>query len=253
MGNPRSAVFNSRVPRRLALALAPVLAAGTLTLAAAPAGAAGSGSISAQNGVLYAGTCYDHAYNYSVQLPAGTRDWTLDVAFYTPDGIESGSDSTFSYPSDPEPTTGSSSHQVCSSELAGRWTTRATLETCDYDFRCTTVSLPSTSFEMRRPTSRTGLRVSTKRPRSGQVLAFRIASQDERPTGYFGTDYAPVHLEWRDGTKWRRLPKGRTSTDSTGRATIRYKWATSGKLVVRAVTRPTESIAGSVSGSIKVG
>jgi hypothetical protein len=73
--------------------------------------------------------------------------------------------------------------------------------------------------------------VTPKRPQAGGVVTFRVTSRDERPRGYFGTEYADVFLQQRIGSAWKRVPHSAVETDHAGVARLRYRWDASGPVV----------------------
>lgn len=217
-------------------------------VAVAPTAHAAGGSFSSASGVLY-NDCRQHPYNYSVDVPAGTRSWSVDVVVLGPDGIEAASDFIFD---DSNAPVGTSSFQVCGGELPGTWTMTGTLEYSDQDFNSFTTAMPSATFNMRLPHTRTKLKVSDRTPRYNQKVTFKVRSRDERVTGYFPNQYAEVRLQSRRKGRWVNVRGSKTSTNGRGVAKISYKWNLRRSAKVRAVTVPTTAYASSRSKPVKI-
>ena len=72
---------------RLAGAVATGAVAATMLVASPATAAPGDTTISfAPVAVLNEGSCIDHAFNYNVELPAGTTSWTVTFVLMGPDG-----------------------------------------------------------------------------------------------------------------------------------------------------------------------
>jgi hypothetical protein len=113
--------------------------------------------------------------------------------------------------------------------------------------------LPPATFHMRLPETKTALSVSTKRRRFDQVLRFKVKTTDERPYGFFPTEYADVLLQVAGNGKWQNLRGSKTTTDSRGRATIKVRATNDDSAVqVRAVTKRDDEYAGSESKVIRI-
>lgn len=205
---------------------------GALTVGSSPAYAA-SGSTSSTSGVLYP-SCLNHSYRYSLSLPAGAVDWDLSVNLLAPDGTAEGSDYLYA---GANPASGASSFLFCGFEMAGRYTIQATGEWYDNAYNAHPFAVPNSSFVMRHPRSRTQLRVSDRTPRRGQVVRFRIKVTDERPRGFFRTQYARVLLQHKVRVRWVTYRWSRTTTNNRGVVTLKARFR--GKPVkVRARTLP---------------
>jgi hypothetical protein len=55
-------------------------------------------------------------------------------------------------------------------------------------------------------------------------VKYRIRVWDERPTGYFATAFAWVHLERKVDGRWVRMKGTRTLTHDTGRVALRVRY-----------------------------
>ena len=231
------------VARALALAVVASLLALVPT---APAQAALS-HVRGINGVLY-DTCRYHQFRYDV---SGTAyDWDLEVDLYDSRGVAvdwAWLNST----SDPASgkTRGSDGFHFCGWERPGRYTMKATLTRYDHNYNSTTERFTS-SFTMRRPRTRTSLRVNDRTPRSGQVLRFRARSTAEYPKGYFAKDFARVVLQRKTGRGWKRVRAG--YTNRRGVAAFRVRWRRGDSRRLRAVTKSDVPFAASRSRVVRL-
>ncbi|MBC2933574.1 hypothetical protein [Nocardioides sp. zg-1228] len=227
------------VPALAALLLAPLGAA-------APAHAADEVAVSMPGGVLY-DPCDSHEFSYTARLPAGYTDrWSITFELIGPDGGEVDYEYLWS-----EPSTGLEDFSICGSpNLAGTYVIQGTGEACNPSSSCVPISVAQTSLSFRLPETRTTIKAKPRRPGKGRMVRFAVRSEDERPTGYFGTSSATVRLQVRRKGSWRTVRK--VTTDEGGRAStsVRVK---SRRTKVRAVTADTAFRTGSVSRSIRVG
>jgi hypothetical protein len=194
-----------------------LLSSGLVVVTVSPAQASG-GSLSSPNGVLYPG-CRSHPYSYSVSLPPGADDWSLDVELYAPDGTYSTGDFVYD-----APTSGSGTLLVCGSEMAGRWTIRGTVEYW-VDWSQGSYSLPTRALTLRAPKSRTKIKAIPRHPHKNQVVKFKVRTLDERPNGYFRSTYPTVVLQTKRGGKWRKLKGSRTMGNDRGGTVIKVRYA----------------------------
>jgi hypothetical protein len=214
----------------------------------------GTGTVTGINGVLY-DDCVRHSFRYSVSAPpdAGYRD--LQVRLVEPDGRPS--QTVTVYP-DTNDATGVASfiQGLCPpGDLYGTYTIRATLrwgadpQTVDQH-----VDLADTHFSMRKPSTRTSLSVSTRRPAHGQRVVCRIRVFDERPTGYLPTWFTWVHLEKRRDGRWVRVKGSRALTHEDGRIKVRVRYLRRHHqpLRIRAVTEPAPKLKRSVSPVVRL-
>lgn len=208
---------------------------------AEPAYAAATGTLgSPGSGVLYQ-DCQDVKVPYSLSLPPGTDYWSVTVEALAPDGTHETSDFLYD---DSDPATGAASLSFCGYEMPGTYTVVATGgEYSDYDSDVfdQPLTLNTTTFTMRLPQTKTTL---SKKP-AGKVTRLTVQVTDERPAGYFATDYAPVQLQVQNGSRWRNVPHTKETTDN-GRYV--YRIGRVGKMTkVRAVTRSSDAYTGSES------
>jgi len=230
--------------RRAVLA---IMASLLLVFAVAPGAEAetGYGTVTSRSGVLYNG-CHYHPYAYSLSVPAGTQYWNLTVSLVGPDGIESTSD--YLAQSLGDPMAGTGGLQVCGFELAGVYSLRSVLEYEDSGWNTHTVPLPTTYVALRKPYSRTTVKMIKTRPGKHKM---RISSSDERPAGYFGAAYATVYLQQRVDGRWVKVRGTRTTTNETGVARFWVGHNHKRYVKVRAVTVRSTSFSGSYSPAIR--
>ena len=188
--------------------------------------------------------CQEHPYHYSFSTRGSyDQDMTITVAAYGPDGVDAADD--FDYEIG---TSGSGTLQFCGSEMPGRYRLTAKVEACNDDYDCTTFAIPSSSFQMRAPRTRTSIKAKPRHPHFDKAVTFVIRSRDERPRGYFATDGATVVLETRAHGRWVRVKQSKTYT-SHGKAKLKYLWNVHRAVKVRARTLASDysATAGSVS------
>lgn len=220
-----------------------------LGLGALPAQAATSnGSVTGIDGVLY-DDCLDYPYTYRVLVPEGAQYWGLDVELYGPDGRLADTD----FVGQPQ-ATGTSSFDLCPGDGNGSYRIRASFEYRFSDAGETkTEEFADAYFTMRKPHTRTVLKVSTDRPAYGQRVTYRIRTWDERPDGYHPTPFAWVHLQKRVDGRWVRVRDSRTLTHDTGRVRVRLPYRYHHKrLRIRAVTERSPRWARSFSTPVRL-
>ncbi|MBL0748494.1 hypothetical protein [Nocardioides baculatus] len=193
-------------------------------------------------------SCGDYDFTYAAALPAGyTSYWNMDLQLFAPDGNETSG--AYVYGS---AASGTDSFSLCDSpNLAGTYRVQGTGEACDPDYDCVPITAAPALVTFRLPMTKTTLKAVPKSPAKGQVVRFNVTAKDERPAGYFGTSYASVRLQSRrPGGSWRTISK--TSTDDSGSVTLpaRYRGQ---RVAVRAVTRSSSDLTGSVSRTIWIG
>lgn len=250
---------------RLIGAFVALLAALLVGSTETPAEAA-TGSLSSANGVLYS-SCRNHAYHYSV--PSGVlsalaadpeySSWDLDVTLYGPDGQESGGDYLYGDATSGDPTSGNSTVQICGGlDIPGRYTISAIAEWSYWDASDNYIegssSLPAAHFTMRRTQSRTAVRVSDRTPRRNQVIRITSMTTDERPAGFFRSQYATVRLQHRVGGVWRSYRRAgfKAMTNSRGVHTWRVV-LTDRRATIRVATVAQDSgYAGSHSRAVTI-
>lgn len=226
-----------------------LLLGGGATAPLLPAHAAESASVQGINGVLYQG-CNYQSFKYDIPPEKAAYDWSLLVTAYDPRGIESTSAWLWKDEGDPPSGTASGENglMICNFEPAGTYTLRAELNFYGGPYNDET--LPESSFTMRKPYTRTRLRVNDKTAAYGQRLKFRIVSKAEYPRGYFANEYANVILQRRTPAGWRKI--GRYSTNENGVAVARVRWWHRTPVPVRALTPRTSSYKASRSAPTRI-
>lgn len=225
--------------KSLAFVAALLMAAG---LGSPPAYAGVTGSFTATTeGVLY-NDCRDVAVGtYAVAVTPDVDHWRLSVDITAPDGtIEGGAFFASSF----DPTSGTIASFFCGSEMPGTYTITGSGEWSDYETNQTDVpfTLPRVTFEMRQAKSKTT--ATGKRGTSSYTV--KVTVKDERPNGYYPTEFTTVRLQKRVRGSWANLTGAKNLTDRQGRAS--FKVSTSGpSYKVRAVKPKSDSLAKSVS------
>jgi hypothetical protein len=192
-----------------------VLGAASLVvgLGATPAYGEVTGSVSSPGtGVLY-DDCRSVLVPYSLDVSPGTDSWSMDVVAYGPDGTQEASDYVSSFS---DPSTGNAALLFCGYEMPGSYTVAvedAAWSDYESDIYSSPFSVPGTTFTMRLPKSKTTL----KKKAAGEGVRLTVQVKDERPAGYFPTEYATVRLEALIKGKWRRVPHSKALTDERGR------------------------------------
>lgn len=238
--------MQARLKARLATAAATLLAAtvaatGVAVIGASPASAASSTWVRVDDGVLYEG-CLSHSWRYQVADDQATYDWAIFVTAYDPRGVEVSSGSVWADEGAPSAgvASGDDGVQICSFERAGAYT--LTAEIHFYGGPYSDQELPSSSFTMRDPRSRTELRASDTTASHNQKVRFKMTSLQEYPRGFFGEEYETVVLQRKAASSWERV--GRYSTNERGVAVARIRWSERGRVSLRALSpRTTEHTA----------
>ena len=211
-------------------------------LGSPPAYAGVSGSFTAITGGVLYDDCRDVAVGtYSVALTPDVDHWRLSVDIKAPDGtIEGGGFFASSF----DPPSGNIESFFCGSEMPGRYTISGSGEWSDYETNQNDVpfTLPAVTFEMRQAKSMTT--ATGKRGNGGYTV--RVTVKDERPNGYYATEFANVRLQKRVRGNWANISGAKDLTDRQGRAS--FKISTSGpSYKVRAVKPESDSLGKSVS------
>ena len=122
-----------------------------------------------------------------------TGTWTIDVL--APDGTSGGGEFLSSFL---DPTAGTFEYFLCGSEMPGTWTVVGTGEYEGGDGLTRTWQMTPSTFQVRAAHSRTQLK---KKPLGKGVYSLKVTVKDERPNGYYGTDYPTVKLQKRGGRR----------------------------------------------------
>lgn len=207
------------------------------------------GSVSGISGVLY-DDCRPYPYAYVMQnVPADAQNWGIDVTLFGPGGAKADTDFVGGVQGP-----GTSTFTLCTQvDPYGTYTIHAVFQWQDSSNGWHFSTLDPAQFTMRKPHTRTTVSASSRRPAYGQVVAWRLRSYDEQPTGYGRNAFAWVHLEKRVGGHWAPIQGARAMTHATGavRINLRYR-AHHQRMLVRAVTEPTSRYARSVSPTLRL-
>jgi hypothetical protein len=222
-----------QVPNGLVWSVAAVVAGVT-----APSGAPAeeglartqSGTVTIASGVLYEG-CYDLPYGYNIAVTPDQADWYLHVDAVHSDGQLEGGD----FLSGRNSAVGTSTVQFCDSAEAGAYILDARLGLFE-----TGPELPDVAFTMRKPYTATTASASAKKAKVGKKLKLKVASSEERATGYGQHIGGFVILERLVNGTWKKVKGSKTYTNNDGRANIRVRLQGK-KMKLRGVT-PGDSV-----------
>ena len=208
------------------------LAASTLTIAAPAHAAPGDATLTfAPTAVLNEGSCVDHAFTYSVELPDGTTSWTLDVDLVGPDGESHSRQLIGTFAGDAP--SGSEALQLCSLfEPLGTYTI---MTTTDYS-----VGTGNTVFGVKQSegtfqvvrAAKTRTKLTAKR-KGAKILS------TAKVTVSTGGSYSPVEaggkvlFQKKIGKKWKTVAKGKTSAKGIVKASFKSKGRTSVRAVFK--------------------
>lgn len=235
--------FTGRSFSRGCLAIA--LAASTLGLLSTPANAATGHLTPPAPGVLF-DDCRDVAVPYALSIEPGADSWSMTVTAYGPDGTEETSDFLYD---DEDPSTGTAKLQFCGYEDPGSYIVRAEGSSSDFDAKISErpFNLAPVTLTMRLPESRTTVKV--KRVRNGVRVTALV--RDERPNGFFPTEYATLNLQYLSRGQWRNIPGGKVDTDENGRFSTTME-RPSRPVKIRALTRTSSRYTSSKSRPVTV-
>ena len=212
--------------RFASLAATTALAASTLAFAAPASAVPGDATLSyAPSVILNDGSCVEHAFTYSVELPAGTTSWTLDIKMIGPDGEQHGSQLIGTYRD--YPASGSEDLQLCSLfEPLGTYTILSTVRyrVSGSSEMVGTQQSEGTFQVVRDAKTRTTLNAKRK---AGKILAKATVKVST------GGTFSPVEaggkvlFQKKVGTRWKTVGKDRTNALGKVRTTFRSKGRTS--------------------------
>ncbi|RJS46472.1 hypothetical protein [Nocardioides cavernaquae] len=227
-----------------------LVATAGLVATTAPASASSTGFDVSRgaDAVTYAG-CHEHAAAYSVPANIDSNyEWVMEVVTYDPSGAEVDRKSLTAVNGplyvDNAPASGNVGILICSTGPKGSYRVESKLDYYNslgfhyYDYDTDT-------FEVRSPTSRTGLKVNDATAAYGQTLHFTASSAKERPSGLVANAGAKVRLEKYVGGAWRVIAT--KSTDRYGKARFAVTWKHRATVKTRAVTVATSGYGKSAS------
>jgi hypothetical protein len=231
---------------RRIVALAAALTVSMIPLAAPPVAAVTSSeTLTTTNAILYPG-CRYHPYTLTIDNSEVAHGWSFDATIYGPDGLEVSSDFMYGEATD-VPAQGD--FLLCASDPAGRYTLGGTFESTDNNYDSHSHPVAAVTFTVRRPHSRTSLSTSKLNARYGEAVTLRSVTKDERPNGYYATQYATVVLQKYSGGRWVKVAA--RTTNQYGRASWRYVFKSRTAVKFRAVTR-ADGYQGSTSSTIRI-
>lgn len=226
----------------------------SLGLTATPAHADNgvTGGVTINNGgqgVIYQ-ACNDVPESWTLSFPQAASDWDLSVDIIGPDGERA--DGDWLNGSDAWTAQGSATFLLCVPG-PGTYTVRVTGTWDDSDYNEHAFTLPSSTFSMRTPQTRTTLKVSNTHPKRDQVVKMQIDASDERPAGYFPTDDAVVKLQIKKRAVWHTKSLGLdgiTNPDGVTKFKMRWSHKRGTKETIRAITPAAYDKAASYSAPI---
>lgn len=234
-----------RLPAIIALLSAPLAA-----VAAAPAQAVPDyGRVDFPNGVSCE-SCTDVTYDLTLNLPPGTTSWDGDVELVGRDGLVEDDDLVFG-----SGRVGTIAIEAFMCFDPGTYTVRGDFTAYDFNDNETKVSLTPTTTSWRKPNTKTKIALKDN-AQCGKSVTSVVTVTDERPAGYFPTDFTKVLVQYRGvGTKdWKKWRSDYTD-DGTARILIKFSKGDRrgcGNFEIRAITFGTDERSGSESNPIKV-
>jgi hypothetical protein len=210
---------------------------GSIVLQTPAANAAVGGTTSAAPVVLYP-DCRDVVVSYDIQPTPDVTHWNMQIDAVAPDGTSQSGAFLSSFF---DARTGTFTIFMCGSSMPGTWTISGTGEYDGADGLTRTWQMTPSSFLVRAAQSRTTL---TKKSLGRGVYSLKVGVKDERPNGYFATEFPSVTLQKLDHGRWRRIPRLSVSV-SDGKASVRV--SVESLVKVRAVTRKGSNYGSSTS------
>jgi hypothetical protein len=229
--------------RTFAVALTGMLLVASLAATSSPASAATTdASVSAPNGVRYAG-CHNYRYSYSIET-GGYFTWDAVVRFLGPSGQRVGTDYLYD---GTDNASGKSTELICDDDPVGVYDIVLEVTFYDEDGNEVDTAESADSFRLRKPRTRTSFTVTDRTPAYYQFLTFRIVSKIEGPRGYVPNRYEDVVVEARRAGGWKRIFGSRGTTNRRGVVSLRARWERRKPLAIRAATVRTKVFDKSVS------
>lgn len=189
-------------------------------------------SVTGINGVLY-DTCRNQSWSYSIDPSHYAEDWAIFVTAYDHRGVEQASTSLWKDVDVPASGTvdGSDGLFFCGGEPAGTYTLTSEIHYYSGDYPDAT--LPEAHFTMRKPKTRTAVKVSDITPSRGQRIKFTESSKGEFPKGYFGLSYPNIRFQRMTTSGWKTMAKVLGGDNGVAHWTVNWRF---GKAQVRALT-----------------
>jgi hypothetical protein len=170
--------------------------------------------------------------DYYFRRGSATREWTLDVEVYAPDGSPVGASHEWGSGRTAE---GGTSAEVCAN-IPGTYRVKATVEWFDDRFSSLGTESAISPFEMSYPRTATTMFVSRRKPRPQQRVRFITSSRVENGISWVSNVRAYVALEVRTVRGWQRVRGSTKLTDSDGMSSWTYRWTSKRPITYRAVT-----------------
>jgi hypothetical protein len=219
-----------------------LVATAGLVATTAPASASSTGFDVSRgaDAVTYSGCReYDAAYSVPANIDS-SYEWVMEVVTYDPSGAEVDRKSLTAVDGplyvDNAPASGNIGILVCSTGPKGTYRIESKLDYYN-SFGFHRYDYDTDTFEVRRPASRTGLKVNDASAAYGQTLHFTVGSSKERPSGLVANAGAKVRLEKYVDGAWRVIAT--KSTDRYGKARFGIVWKHRTTVKTRAVTVAT--------------
>lgn len=211
-----------KILKRIGAAVAVgALALSTVTLATPAQAAPGDATLTfAPTAILPDNTCIDHAYTYSVELPAGTTSWSIVIELIAPDGTLATRESFGTFNSAPAAQQGLGL-QLCS--LFEQYGTYTVATTTDYKVGTSPTVFGAKQVEgtievVGQATSKVALKA--KRKGNKVTATAKVSATVGSTTGPVAAG-SKVTFQKKKGKKWKKVGKG--STNSVGVAKAKFK------------------------------
>ncbi|MDO9439923.1 MAG: hypothetical protein Q7T73_03440 [Beijerinckiaceae bacterium] len=202
-------------------------------------------SLGVDDAVYYDG-CASIPFEYSFD-PSSYADWTARLIITD---LTSGQmTTTTSLSASTDEASGSSGTLFCDDERTGLWAATIYVQFFDDAGRERGRGAGDDRFLLREPQTRTSFTLSDSSPDAGQVVAFRIRSEVERPGRFRANGLTDVALQSLGSGGWTRLRGSRIETNKRGVAQFRLTWRSNAPVRIRAVTLKTTDSARSTSGA----
>lgn len=209
--------------KTLSRIVALAVTATALVATAAPAHAVGESTVTTTT--AYAGdSCINHPLNYSVALPADTKDWYLKIETFYPDGVTKGVGVTLSSLNG-APLTGTTTVQICGGgvEPYGTWTLKPALQYWTDAAGKTTygpiAGTPATFEVVGKATTSASLKAKTK----GKKVTAKSKLLGTTDGNSSPIANQPVAFQKKVGSKWKTIKTATTSSTGVAKVTFKVK------------------------------
>lgn len=235
-----------KILKRLGGVVAVVALAVSSVSVASPAQAApGDATLTfAPTAVLPPESCIDHAYTYSVELPAGTTSWSIVVELVAPDGTNAHRESFGTF--NGAPSSASGGLQLCS--VYEQYGTYSVVTTTDYKVGTSATVFGARQVEgtievVGQATSKVGLKAKRK---GAKVKASAKVTVSVGSTTGPVAEGSKVTFQKKVGKAWKKIAKGSTNASGVARAKftarkgdrVRAVFAGAGEVIVGGGSTP---------------